>query len=228
MPTEHRRRKSRHNHSLDRRKTLKVKFLRIIQTLILFFALELGLFAQTEGTFTDSRDGNIYKTITYSINKKGENYKITWMAENLNFISSNSSCVNDSISNCSEYGRLYTWFEAKKVCPEGWRLPSDKDWNTLADLYGGLDKAGKHLKTKGKNKGTNKSLFNGLLGGARDPNGVYFKFNTAGFFWSSTESKNSPDEASDWSFASWSDKLRHWEGGKLIGNSCRCVKDQNK
>lgn len=193
---------------------------------IILFFLVMKVHAQTEGSFTDSRDGKTYKTVTYKVKDKKKTREITWMAENLNFSSTNSFCVNNNVSNCSKYGRLYTWFEAKKVCPTGWRLPSDKDWYNLANLYKGVEKAGKYLKTKGKNKGNNKSKFNGLLGGAKDAsNDIYHRVGTAGFFWSSTESTSNSNEASDWSFASWTDKLRHWEGGKLIGNSCRCVKD---
>ncbi len=60
----------------------------------------------------------------------------------------------------------------------------------------------------------------------RDPiNGLYYRIGSAGFFWSATEVPNKTNEAYDWSFASWTDKLRHWEGEKLIGNSCRCIKD---
>jgi uncharacterized protein (TIGR02145 family) len=57
-----------------------------------------------------------------------------WMAENLNYEMANSFCYNDSVENCNEYGRLYTWEASMDACPEGWHLPSWSEWNALYDL----------------------------------------------------------------------------------------------
>ncbi len=54
-----------------------------------------------------------------------------WMAENLNHEVGNSWCYNDNPSNCNIYGRLYDWQTAMIACPQGWRLPSVEDWNSL-------------------------------------------------------------------------------------------------
>ena len=37
----------------------------------------------------------------------------------------------DFESDYKKYGNLYTWEEALEVCPEGWRLPTDEDWQNL-------------------------------------------------------------------------------------------------
>ncbi len=39
-------------------------------------------------------------------------------------------------NNCKEYGRLYPAIEARNICPEGWHLPSWREW---AKLFGHLN-----------------------------------------------------------------------------------------
>jgi uncharacterized protein (TIGR02145 family) len=92
----------------------------------------------TSESLLDTRDGQVYATTIIGMQ--------TWMAENLNFEpASGSFCYNDSIKNCDTYGRLYTWAAAmggapssstpsgvQGVCPEGWHVPSDVEWEKLA------------------------------------------------------------------------------------------------
>lgn len=79
-------------------------------------------FAQ-ENTFTDPRDGQIYKTI--KIKDK------IWLAENLRFETANSYCpnFNKKKENC-ENGNFYPNFERDSICPPGWEIPSFADWET--------------------------------------------------------------------------------------------------
>ena len=102
-------------------------------------------------TIIDDRDGNEYRITTIGSQ--------TWMAENLNYVTVNgfadnkkgSWCYNNQTANCAEYGRLYTWAAAMNIsddyntslyegsattgiCPNGFRLPSNKDWKILADF----------------------------------------------------------------------------------------------
>ena len=60
-----------------------------------------------------------------------------WMAENLDYDVPNNDtdkCYDNDPANCVKYGRLYNWATALTACPEGWHLPSDAEWNTLAYL----------------------------------------------------------------------------------------------
>ena len=36
----------------------------------------------------------------------------------------------------NEHGNLYTWEETLAACPEGWRLPTDEDWQNLETTLG--------------------------------------------------------------------------------------------
>ncbi len=60
---------------------------------------------------------------------------IEWMTENLNIPSPQSCCYNDSLENCEKYGRLYYYEEAVNICPEGWRLPTVNDFDSLEAYF---------------------------------------------------------------------------------------------
>jgi hypothetical protein len=94
----------------------------------------------TVGTNTLSCGGKTYKTVNI-----GEQ---VWMAENLNYNASGSVCYNYDPSNCDKYGRLYNWATAKIVCPAGWHLPSDAEWDALMTAVGGSSIAGTKLKSR--------------------------------------------------------------------------------
>jgi len=147
------------------------------------------------GTFTDTRDGQTYKTV-----KIGEQ---TWMAENLNYITDRywrfgdttdfniSWCYNNDISYCYKYGRLYDWNTAETVCPNGWKLPSREDWNRLVTTAGGWKTAGKKLKSKSgwneNGNGTDNYGFSALSGGFRYVYGGFSGVGYYGYWWTATE-----------------------------------------
>ncbi len=53
-----------------------------------------------------------------------------WMAENLARLdlTGTSHCYGDSAKNCEIYGSLYPYETAIKICPDGWTLPSQADF----------------------------------------------------------------------------------------------------
>jgi len=113
------------------------------------------------GTFTDSRDGRAYRTVKIG--------KLTWMAENLNFVTDSSLCYANADSNCTKYGRMYTWNDAVEACPAPWRLPDAGAWWDLVTAAGGRRIAGTTLMSAtgwmdGK-PGTDDFGFSALPGG---------------------------------------------------------------
>ena len=141
------------------------------------------------GTLKDLRDGQMYKTV-----KIGNQ---VWMAENLNYETATSVLIPEYNGKPREkYGRLYTWDDAMKACPSGWRLPSEDDWNELLEFVGDSATAGTKLKAardwdkaRGDVIGTDDYGFAALPAGVShvNGNGVRSFSNNGAFFWTATE-----------------------------------------
>jgi len=136
------------------------------------------------GTFTDSRDGRAYRTVKIG--------KLTWMAENLNFVTDSSWCYDNADSNCTKYGRMYTWNDAMEACPAPWRLPDAGAWWDLVTAAGGRRIAGMTLMSAtgwmdGK-PGTDDFGFSALPGGLTTPWGSpFWGIGVFAEWWSATE-----------------------------------------
>ena len=53
--------------------------------------------------------------------------------------------------NGEKYGKLYNWYaviDVNGLCPQGWHVPSDVEWDTLVTYLGGEDVAGAKMKAK--------------------------------------------------------------------------------
>ncbi len=137
------------------------------------------------GFFTDSRDSKTYNTV----NINGQ----VWMTENLNYNPSSgiSACYGNDFSNCILYGRLYDWETAKMVCPDGWHLPSDAEWDALMAAVGGSSTAGTKLKAEigwsSRGNGTDNYGFSAFPGGNGGFGNVFYLAGYLGYWWSASE-----------------------------------------
>jgi uncharacterized protein (TIGR02145 family) len=195
--------------------------------------------APAPNTFTDSRDGQTYRTVRIGTQ--------TWMAQNLNYAGGDddvSVCYDNDPDNCATYGRLYDWatvmgFESscneeecasqiqsphQGICPAGWRLPTRQDWNDLVRVAGG-GVAGRNLKsTSGwldDMNGTDDFGFSALPGGIRSPDGSFF--GGFGYWWSVTESGdgNAWRRNMEWGYVVVDENVSR----KGFGLSVRCLQN---
>ena len=209
----------------------------------------------TYGNVSDL-DGNNYSTIIIGTQE--------WMAENIRTsVYSNGDPIpnvtdvaqwnnlttgawrsyNNSCQSEIPHGKLYNWYtvgDTRNVCPTGWHVPSEADWNTL---LGFLDpgfnpsiegtqslSAGGQLKSVGtqywnspNSNATDQFGFSSLPSGACDDNSFFYGLGDETFYWSSTEYNS----AAGWyHILNFSDsEIKRFGCNKLSGVSVRCVHD---
>ena len=159
---------------------------------------------KVEDKITD-KDGNVYTSVTIGTQ--------VWMVENLkttkyndgtaipnvtdntewsNLVTPAYCWYENDITNKTPYGALYNGYAVKtgKLCPTGWHVPSDTEWNTLINYAGGLDVAGGKLKEtstthwNSPNTGaTDEYGFKYLPGGLRDTYGSINNIGIVGDYW---------------------------------------------
>lgn len=123
-------------------------------------------------------------------------------------------------ANGEIYGKLYNWYavnDQRGLAPEGWKIPSDQDWTTLADFWD-EDVAGTKMKSKSGN-GNNSNGFPGLMAGCRLFNGVFI--NNSSYWWSSTDAQR----CCTWIHQHYNGNVRRDNYGKEYGLSVRCLRD---
>lgn len=205
------------------------------------------------GLFTDTRDGHAYKTV-----KIGHQL---WLAENLaylpnltvpgtgsdsvayNYVYNQTSCgclgKARANENYKTYGTLYNWTAAQKVCPSGWHLPDNNEWEELANYIsddmgelpnndGNWQLLGEILKSEdlweNDGNGTDDYGFSALPGGIRDSDsGEFIGLTFEGVFWSSSETDS--NHAFCRSLNNQESIFFSSSKQKASGFSVRCVKD---
>jgi uncharacterized protein (TIGR02145 family) len=134
-------------------------------TLFLIMLVTHCTFGQTSGGGVTDIDGNQYATVILGNQE--------WMAENLKTTKySNGDLIeqtidntywaytpvgmwrhyNDSVQYEATYGKWYNWFsviDPRNVCPTGWHVPYNNEWDSLAIYLGGAQVAGGKMKEVG-------------------------------------------------------------------------------
>ena len=153
---------------------------------------------------------------------------------------------NLSSDQISKLGYLYNWaavvgepdsYEQKSeysghrqgICPNGWHVPSAKEFSVLVDAMGGNGSAGKAMKTKsgwfGNGNGTDSKGFSGLPAGyCLDDNVSYV--GVQAYFWTSSVFSSSPESYSDIRYLGiYDDECSTFGDYKKYCSSVRCVKN---
>jgi uncharacterized protein (TIGR02145 family) len=233
-----------------------MEHLKILASIFLLSVLSIKAQPQTKGTVTDI-DGNIYQTIVIG--------KYEWMVSNLKTttyndgkkipnITSNKTWIelscgaycwynnDDSIANI--YGALYNLYAVNtgNLCPIGWRVPSDEEWNYLEGftdtkfglgnpIWNGFGSRGTDVGQKLKSKRGWCSIKNGddifgfsaLPGGERISKGRFLLIDQSGFWWSSSETDKT--SAKYRCLIYFIDNTHRNSHPKTVGFSVRCLKN---
>ncbi len=203
-------------------------------------------------TFTDNRNGKTYKIVDIGTQ--------TWFAQNLSYDTDSitgASCKAAEPINCEKGGTLYLWTTAvalpqkyqnekakglledpvQGICPEGWRIPNKKDWETL-DIYVEKNKkantVAEALKAKGAwNFGrfeqvwgrseqiTDEFGFSAVPAGTSAGDGDYFTR-----FWSTTESEVFQNGVFQYVLSDDVDSYIAEDINKRTPVSVRCIKNK--
>lgn len=145
-------------------------------------------------TWTDIRDGKSYPTVLIN----GQ----CWFAANLDHgiriqstvpqtdnCTTEKYCYNNDPAECNTYGALYQWDELMKydnspggqgICPAGWHVPVENDWQTLMATYNGAAFAGTPLQD------LSITGWHGLPGGVLYQNLTFSHKGLAALYWTST------------------------------------------
>ncbi len=201
------------------------------------------VFAPCDGLTSITYGGKIYNTVIIGSQ--------CWLAENLNigeridginesYDNSNIEkyCYDDLESNCDEFGGYYQWNEAMNyqtvegtqgICPSGWHIPADGEWQEMELYLGMRESALDSIGWRGTDQGTQlkeggSTGFNALLGGGRYyVDGSFIYLDVHGYFWSSTV--YNADSANYRLITNNFGYIYRDHNDKPNGLSVRCIKD---
>lgn len=220
--------------------------------------------ANSQGTVTDI-DGNTYSTVIIGDQE--------WMAENLRVSRYRNGDAllfdqpfkewqkssegiwayydNDQSYN-NLYGKLYNWYatiDSRGLCPTGWRVPTDEDWQILTEFvdpnaWGNNNTLGTKLKSRRQvnsplggeystnvhprwdehstKYGTDNFGFGALPGGTYTQGNSFTHLGQFAYFWSTTESQEKQAWVRSIKFSNRG--MSRGQYLKSIGLSVRCIK----
>lgn len=167
-------------------------------------------------------------------------------------------CYNNDEKNCNVGGRYYTWAAAidsvalandpkepldcgygktcgldravQGICPDGWHLPTLREWSLLCEAIGDYSTCGKPLKALSgwdyagtpNNNGTDKYGFASLPTGRRLSATSWEKVGSDVYYWSATE--YSADDGRYFNINNIYTQTYTYQNYKYYGQSVRCVK----
>ena len=167
-------------------------------------------------------------------------------------------CYNNDEKNCNVGGRYYTWAAAidsvalandpkepldcgygktcglnhsvQGICPDGWHLPTLREWSLLCEAIGDYSTCGKPLKALSgwdyagtpNNNGTDKYGFASLPTGRRLSATSWEKVGSDVYYWSATE--YSADDGRYFNINNIYTQTYTYQNSKSYGQSVRCVK----
>lgn len=200
-------------------------------------------------------EGNVYKTITIGTQTwMAENLKTTLLNDSSSILENCSHiitamndsgyvnvlttgyCWYDNISDTTRnhFGALYNFYAVNtgKLCPAGWHVPGETEWNIMIDFLGGKNIAGGKLKHAGQrywdnpNKGaSNETGFNSLPGGKRySSRNTFSGIRQSGYWWTNT-SKNSWIAVAK-SMSYHNTEVLNYDFLMTTACSVRCIKDE--
>lgn len=187
------------------------------------------------GSFMDTRDGRVYKTIDI--------WGQTWMAENLDYrdsvskpeLEGNRWCYGNEAEQCDTYGSFYSCELSSQVCPAGWHLPSISDWFELYNFIvfmGENPQSGLRAKNGWLDYSDNVNNGTDVLGFTALPGGIMYGANSYGsasqeaWFWYAQDCSLNEYEALYLSSEETNFVTNSVSGGKITdAYSIRCIKD---
>ncbi|WP_019038382.1 FISUMP domain-containing protein [Psychroflexus tropicus] len=212
----------------------------LIVLLVLNPFLQKNVLAQNQnlktsrGTFTDTRDDKVYKTITIGSQ--------VWLAENFAYLpkvdtlhisvygyKGTSVRKAKKTKSYKEHGVLYSWEYANKLAPKGWRLPTDADWIQLETEVGmSRELAIKHgwrgdNNSVGSLKENGDSGFNIKFAGWRTDYGDFRFQNEHANFWAADS--HDKERAYERLIGVTNERIGREFGNKGCGFSVRYVRD---
>ncbi|ADL26392.1 putative lipoprotein [Fibrobacter succinogenes subsp. succinogenes S85] len=167
-------------------------------------------------------------------------------------------CYNNDEKNCNVGGRYYSWAAAidsvalandpkepldcgygktcglnhsvQGICPDGWHLPTLREWSLLCEAIGDYSTCGKPLKALSgwdyagtpNNNGTDKYGFASLPTGRRLSATSWEKVGSDVYYWSATE--YSADDGRYFNINNIYTQTYTYQNSKSYGQSVRCVK----